>query len=204
MVLMYHKCMTKIIMNNQMQIDQRTHLTHRKLMIALQAHFAAQMPFNKLTVKQLCHDAHVGRATFYRHHQDIADIIVVEYLITLQELGHALNNLENPTYATIAGAVITTMRAHLDLPQLAAWAHCADRVLPLETGFAQQLLTALAIQAPHQHFIATFLGHSCHQFAWQLATTQHALNRIETYRLFIQLVPNVLQTPTIPTDTNLD
>ncbi|BBM21975.1 uncharacterized protein SN13T_2011 [Lactiplantibacillus plantarum] len=86
-----------------MQIDQRTHLTHRKLMIALQAHFAAQMPFNKLTVKQLCHDAHVGRATFYRHHQDIADIIVVEYLITLQELGHALNNLENPTYATIAG-----------------------------------------------------------------------------------------------------
>ncbi len=99
-----------------MQIDQRTHQTHRKLMTALQAHFTAQMPFNKLTVKQLCHDAHVGRATFYRHHQDIADIIVVEYLITLQELGHALNNLENPTYATIAGAIITTMRTHLDLP----------------------------------------------------------------------------------------
>ncbi|MCG0621675.1 hypothetical protein IMAU10239_02317 [Lactiplantibacillus plantarum] len=86
--------MTKLIMNNQLHIDQRTHQTHRKLITTLQANFKAQKTFNELTVKQLCLDAHVGRATFYRHHQDIEDIIVIEYLIALQQLGQALNDLE--------------------------------------------------------------------------------------------------------------
>lgn len=113
-------------MNNQLHIDQRTHQTHRKLITALQANFKSQKSFNELTVKQLCLDAHVGRATFYRHHQDIEDIIVIEYLIALQQLGHALNDLTTTSYATIAGAIVTTIRAHLGLPLLVSWASVAS------------------------------------------------------------------------------
>lgn len=187
-------------MNNQLHIDQRTHQTHRKLITALQANFKAQKSFNELTVKQLCLDAHVGRATFYRHHQDIEDIIVIEYLIALQQLGHALNDLTTTSYATIAGAIVTTIRAHLGLPLLVSWVQCRERVIPLEVGFAQQLLTSLAIHPKQRHFMATYLGNCLHQLAWQLANTQTTLSKIETYRLFIQLIPNVLQAPTIPTD----
>ncbi|GAB7169443.1 hypothetical protein TUA1478L_14390 [Lactiplantibacillus plantarum] len=118
--------MTKLIMNNQLHIDQRTHQTHRKLITALQANFKSQKSFNELTVKQLCLDAHVGRATFYRHHQDIEDIIVIEYLIALQQLGHALNDLTTTSYATIAGAIVTTIRAHLGLPLLVSWPSVAS------------------------------------------------------------------------------
>ena len=192
--------MTKLIMNNQLHIDQRTHQTHRKLITALQANFKAQKSFNELTVKQLCLDAHVGRATFYRHHQDIEDIIVIEYLIALQQLGQALNDLTTTSYATITGAIVTTIRAHLALPLLVSWAQCRERVIPLEVGFAQQLLTSLAIHPKQRHFMATYLGNCLHQLAWQLANTQTTLSKIETCRLFIQLIPNVLQAPTIPTD----
>ncbi|GAB7169442.1 hypothetical protein TUA1478L_14380 [Lactiplantibacillus plantarum] len=79
-------------------------------------------------------------------------------------------------------------------------AQCRERVIPLEVGFAQQLLTSLAIHPKQRHFMATYLGNCLHQLAWQLATTQTTLSKIETYRLFIQLIPNVLQAPTIPTD----
>lgn len=198
--MVYHSDMTKLILNNQLHIDRRTHNTQCKLIAALQATLDTHQPFERLTVKQLCLDAHVGRATFYRHHQDIEDIITIEYLIALQQLGQALNTLPTPSYAAISGAIVTTINEHPKLPQLATWAHCQDRVIPLEVGFAQNLLTNLAIYPKQRHFMADYLGNCLHQFALQVSTTQPALSKTETYRLFIQLIPNLLQTPVLSTN----
>jgi len=191
--------MTKIIIANNLHIDHRTHQTQLKLMTALAAAFQAGQPFTTITVKQLCLDAHVGRATFYRHHQDIEDLITVEYLIALRRLSNDLNDLPAATYATIAGATINIMQQYSLLPMLVTWANCPDRVIPLEVGLVQQVLTSLDVQHGHSRFIATYLGHALHQFADQLAGQQPSLSHLAAFRLFIQLIPNVLQGPIIPT-----
>lgn len=196
---MYHIAMTKIIIDNNLHIDHRTHQTQIKLMIALTAAFKSGKAFKTLTVKQLCLDAHVGRASFYRHHQDIEDLITVESLIALRHLSDDLNDLPNATYATIAGATITTMQQYPLLPALVTWANCRDRVIPLEVGLVQQVLTSLDVQHGHPRFIATYLGHALHQFADQLASQQPSLTHLAAFRLFIQLIPNVLQGPLVPT-----
>lgn len=189
--------MSKLSINSDLHIDHRTHQTHVKLMTALLAVFTAHQPAQALTVSQLCREARVSRATFYRHHQDIGDIVTVAYLITLRELSDQLSALPTVTYGNLTNAIVHTMVAHPQLPQLAAWLHVEPRVISLESGLVQRVLADLEVNDQQPQFTATYLGNCLHQFNWQLSQMRPQLTLIETARLFNRLIPNVLQSARI-------
>lgn len=191
--------MSTLHLEPAVRIDRRTHHTQLKLQAALSQLQAAGQPFATLTVSQLCAVAGVGRATFYRHHQDIADVLTVAYLMALQTARTQLNALPNVTYVALAQTAVTSMLAHPELPQLVTWAGAEDRIIPVLTGLVQQVLTALAAVPQRRRFVATYLGTSLYQFSRQLAAERPALDRRQAFQLFVQLVPNVLQAPQVPT-----
>lgn len=184
--------MTKIQINNEITIDHRTHQTHIKLYKALCDSFLNHEEFKTITVKQLCQDSKVGRATFYRHHNNIMDIISVEYLIVIRELGDRLNSLSNANYMAIADATVRTILKHPLLPQLVSWANCRDQIISLEVGMVRQVLMNFQIKQRDLNFISTYTGNCIHQISLQLVSMQPFPHQDYALELFSKLIPNIL------------
>ena len=96
--------------------DQRIIKTKQKLRLAF-ADMMQKMPFDDITVFELCNKAEVRRATFYRHYTDkyhFLSSLVSTILEEIVERISPLEEIENPTeyYCSYVREVLSYFRSH--------------------------------------------------------------------------------------------
>lgn len=183
--------MKKVQIDNYIKIDKRTHNTHIKLLKALTNEFSNGTNFDNLNVQKLCKSAKISRATFYRHHQDMTDILTVEYLILIQNITEEINNLSSVSYSSISNIIVTNILKKPTLPELVEWAHCRDRIIPLINGIIQRVMISIE-NISNLHFISEFIGNDLYQFSLQIAKEKTLPNRQDTLNLFLKIIPNLI------------
>ncbi|EAG7127914.1 TetR/AcrR family transcriptional regulator, partial [Listeria monocytogenes] len=61
-----------------LNVDLRTQKTQTKLYTVLERFYVEGRTFESISIKDLCEQARVSRATFYRHHEEIIQVIEVQ------------------------------------------------------------------------------------------------------------------------------
>lgn len=67
-----------------LNVDLRTQKTQTKLYTVLERFYVEERTFESISIKDLCEQARISRATFYRHHEEIIQVIEVQILRTMQ------------------------------------------------------------------------------------------------------------------------
>ncbi len=77
------------------KLDLRIVKTQKKLALAL-AEMMAEMPFDDITVFDLCERANIRRATFYKHYNDKYDFFKGVTLRLIEDFSNSLVSQDNP------------------------------------------------------------------------------------------------------------
>jgi len=187
--------MAKAFLTQPLNIDRRKRQSEAKLFQALIRDEQTQTAFGQITVQQLCHEAHVSRATFYRHHDSISDVIMVECFAVVYELQQSIDEHHQIDFAIGSQLLIDVLYQHLDLFRLVTWSHTVTQVEALFSGIVQQVLRLQDEQLPMQRFISRFLGTAILNFSVQVATGSETLPKSEALSLFRLLMPKSLKKP---------
>lgn len=94
--------------------NQRIALTKRLLQEAL-LRLLEQMPLEKISITQLCNEAGINRATFYRHYSVPADVLLqmqMDFTAQLQNR-HPLGEIVN--FSAYVEGILTDLYQHADL-----------------------------------------------------------------------------------------
>ncbi len=87
---MYHKLEmtsinTRIKVHQPLNIDLRAQKTQTKFYTVIENYYLTGRSFESISIKELCAKADVSRATFYRHHEEIIQIVEVQLLRNMQQ-----------------------------------------------------------------------------------------------------------------------
>ncbi|WP_461212796.1 hypothetical protein [Lacticaseibacillus sp. GG6-2] len=182
--------MAKAFLNEPFHIDQRKHRSHVRLYTALVKQYQAGSDFADIEVKALCERAGVSRATFYRHHQQLADVIVVQMLIVIADFERQVDALTQVDFTTTSAIVVAEIQANLELMRLVTWSASEARIQDLFSGTTQKILILRDYPPAHRRFVADFLGGAVLNFARLLATTP--VSDTEALMLYRELFPHTL------------
>lgn len=185
--------MARAFLNNPIKIDQRKQRSHEKLFRAVMAEYRAGVPFKQIEIKAFCQDAGVSRATFYRRYKDLADVIVVHFLIVIADLKQQIDALSQPNFENSSQIVVSEIEANLDLVRLVAWSGSQQAVQSVLSGTAQQILILRDYPASKRQFISQFLGAAILNFAQEVSDSPEPLSGAEVLGLYRLLIPNSLQ-----------
>ncbi|KRL80808.1 hypothetical protein [Secundilactobacillus paracollinoides] len=185
--------MARNLLDRQLKIDNRQHVTQKKLLTGLQAAYDRGTPFEQLTVSALCTQSNVSRATFYRHHQDIGDIIAIQFLIVMRTFDQQIDALSVLSFESASNVVVRLILDNRALFQLVIWSNTADRVQDILSGTALQVLMARDFTETTRTFISTFLGREILNFSLQVTEAPTPLSFDQTRRLYQLLMPRELE-----------
>jgi len=163
-----------------------------KLLNALSFEYKKGMDFDKLEIKQFCQDAGVSRATFYRHHQDLTDVVVVQFLIVIAEFKKQIDATEKIDFDNASEIVINTIYDNLELIKILQWSNLQPKIQPLFSGMTRQILMLREYNKIKQEFVSEFLANAILDFAQQIALAQEPIDRSEALELYRLLIPNHL------------
>lgn len=185
--------MARNLLDRQLKIDNRQHVTQKKLLTGLQAAYDRGTPFEQLTVSALCIQSNVSRETFYRHHQDIGDIIAIQFLIVMRTFDQQIDALSVLSFESASNVVVRLILDNRALFQLVIWSNTADRVQDIFSGTALQVLMARDFTKTTRTFISTFLGREILNFSLQVTEAPTPLSFDQTRRLYRLLMPRELE-----------
>ncbi len=132
--------MTKEFISTPVNIDPRKRRTQAKLLQALTQLQEDDAVFDQLEVKAVCAQAGVSRATFYRNHIDLRDIIIVQFILMMETFERQIDALAQVNYATASAVVIDLMQANRDVIRLVEWSGTQQRVTAIIGGTVQRIL----------------------------------------------------------------
>ncbi|PWG00016.1 TetR/AcrR family transcriptional regulator [Levilactobacillus bambusae] len=132
--------MVKLNLTKPLKLDHRSIQSQAKLYKALCEAFHSDLPFSRLTVKQLCQAASVSRATFYRHHQDITDIIIVQLLRVIGKFEASVDQLSHIDYQSGSRLVVDAIWHNRLLVQLIGWSQCEPQCAQIISGAVLNIL----------------------------------------------------------------
>lgn len=189
--ILFRKCfMPKILLDTQLKIDARTIETQKKLYAALIHFYEEKHSFTELTVTQVCHYAHVGRTTFYRHHQDLTDIITVQLLILINDFHQRIDSVTTLNFETGSQAIVTEIRNNPLLFQLMGWSQSTDLMVHILSGEVLNILNIREHDFDHQPILATLLAQNILNFALTISTHPE-FNFEQVQQLFNLTIPNL-------------
>ncbi|MFD1440413.1 MULTISPECIES: hypothetical protein [Lacticaseibacillus] len=183
--------MAKIQLAGGMQIDARSRHSQVKMLSALQRLHDQGVPFSSLKVGEFCRLAGVSRATFYRHHQDLKDILAVELLKQIGAFEHRVDQSTIKDFQSGSALIVSALLEARPLWQLIIWASAADRAQDLMIGAVQRVLITRDYPAQDRTFISGWLGAALLRFALQTATTEPALPQPKALSLYRMLIPDL-------------
>ncbi|KRM59110.1 hypothetical protein FD44_GL000118 [Secundilactobacillus malefermentans DSM 5705 = KCTC 3548] len=183
--------MASIPLSNPMAIDARSKKSQQKLYQALRHYYGRNIDFNKITVKASCEQANVSRATFYRHHQDLRDILTVQFIIVISELEARVDQLTFLDFETGSQELVNIIDANFDLIRLMNWSQSRPRIEPVISGAALRILILRDYPEPNRTFVATFLGATILQFAQQVVQAPEPLSKAAILKLYRKLIPDL-------------
>ncbi|MFC6171818.1 hypothetical protein [Loigolactobacillus jiayinensis] len=184
--------MAKGFLYQPVKIDQRKHQSEVKLFNALARKYRSGATFKQIAITEFCRSAGVSRATFYRHHQTLTDIIVVQFLIVIAGFERQIDTLTQADFANSSQIVVATIYTNLELIKMVPWSGAQAQVQALLSGTAQQILMLRDHPKATQNFVSGFLGAAILNFALQIATVQEPITKATALKLYQQLLPNSL------------
>lgn len=184
--------MVRAFLNNPVKIDQRKQRSHAKLFDAIVAKYQAGVPFEQIEIKAFCQEAGVSRATFYRHYQNLADVIVVHFLIVIADFEQQIDELSEANFENSSQIVVSEMLQHLDLIKLVSWSDTRQAVQSVLSGTAQQILILRDYPVARRQFVSEFLGGALLNFAQEVAEAPKPIPAAEVLELYRVLIPNSL------------
>ncbi|WP_203650664.1 TetR/AcrR family transcriptional regulator [Secundilactobacillus yichangensis] len=184
--------MARAFLNNPMKIDRRKHRTHAKLFNAIVAKHQAGVEYKQIEIKEFCESAGVSRATFYRHYQNLADVIVVHFLIVISDFEKQIDDLSQPNFENSSQVVVSEIENNLELVKLVSWSGTQKKVQSVLSGTAQQILILRDYPIARRQFVSEFLGGAILHFAQEVAETSEPIPPAEVLELYRMLIPNDL------------
>ncbi|WP_367369380.1 hypothetical protein [Pediococcus ethanolidurans] len=181
--------MAKVFLSSKMKIDRRKQRSQAKLFEALIQKYQDNVKFDQIEVKEFCEMANVSRATFYRHHQDLTDIIEVQFLIVIADFEQQMDALKQVNFTNTSSVIITEIYANLELFKLVKWSAIHEKVQALFSGVVRQILILRDYDKPRQQFISEFLGNAILNFAEQIASAPKLMPQTEALNLYRRLLP---------------
>lgn len=184
--------MARAFLTNPVKIDQRKQRSHAKLFNAIVAKYRAGIPFKQIEIKTFCQEAGVSRATFYRHYQNLADVIVVHFLIVIADFDQRIDALPEPNFENSSHVVVSEIEENLDLIRLVSWSGTRQAVQSVLSGTAQQILILRDYPVARRQFISEFLGGALLNFAQEVAEAPEPMSESEVLELYRLLIPSSL------------
>ncbi|MFL2028245.1 hypothetical protein [Loigolactobacillus zhaoyuanensis] len=184
--------MAKAFLDPQLKIDHRKQQTELKLFNALVQKYRSGATFEQIKIKELCQMAGVSRATFYRHHQELTDVIVVQFLILIANFERQIDELEQIDFVNSSAVIVTTIYANLELIKMMQWSDIQPQIQSLFSGTALQILILRDYSKVTQNFVSDFLGKTILNFAQQIAMAVEPITPAVALKLYRLLLPNSL------------
>lgn len=183
--------MEKVFLNEPVKINRRKQRTEEKLYNALLAAYQDQDDFNRIEIKAFCERAGVSRATFYRLHPNLADVLLAQFVRLISRLAQQINALNQVDFESWSTVAVSEIEDHLVLFKLVKWAGVQESV---EALLSETILKGMAengCSTANQQFVSQFIGSSLLQFARQVAENPTPLTRCQTLALYRRLMPKV-------------
>ncbi|WPC17747.1 hypothetical protein N6G94_01615 [Pediococcus inopinatus] len=184
--------MAKMFLDAQFKIDKRKQQTESKLIQTLKQKWQEGIDFDQIEIKALCESAGVSRATFYRHHQGIEDVVMVQFLMAISEFEQKIDALNRVNFENGSITVIDVIYANLDLIKMVKWSHMQDKIQDLFGGTALKILISRDYSKEAKNFISEYLGTAIFNFAQQIADAKEPMQKAEALKLYRLLLPNRL------------
>ncbi|WP_010621952.1 hypothetical protein ABTQ33_05695 [Paucilactobacillus suebicus] len=183
--------MVKINLNTPLHIDFRHQETQAKLFNSLQQFYNLKTPFNTITVTQLCADAHVGRATFYRNHEKIDDIIYIQFLILINDFKLRVDDRQEINFQYASQLIVQLIIDNINLFNLMEWSNIEKQITELFSGTVHSILINRSAQLNHADIISNVIGSSILNFAVQITKHSDLLSVSEATKLYQILIPDL-------------
>ncbi|WP_054663700.1 hypothetical protein [Lacticaseibacillus camelliae] len=183
--------MPKIQLASGMHIDARSANSQVKMLTALQRLHAEGIAFESLKIGKFCQYAGVSRATFYRHHQDLQDILAVELLKQIGAFEHRVDQRTIMDFQNGSALIVSALLDARRLWQLIVWAHAEDRARSLMIGAVQRVLITRDYPSADRTFISEWLGTALLTFALQTAQVEPAMPPAKALSLYRTLIPDL-------------
>ncbi|MYV04867.1 MULTISPECIES: TetR/AcrR family transcriptional regulator [Furfurilactobacillus] len=182
--------MTKLLLANSMMIDQREVRTQQKLYGGIQHLYALKRPFDKITISELCRIAKVGRATFYRHHQNIADVITIQLLIVITEVTNRIDTRSSIDWRTASQLISRVILENCGFFQLLRWTGLREQMVPIVGGVTQRVLIIRERRPTQMKLLCYGIGDALLGFAMQVACIEPSLPLADVVDLYRKLIPH--------------
>ncbi|MBC2329014.1 TetR/AcrR family transcriptional regulator [Listeria swaminathanii] len=176
--------MNKYIKVHQpLNVDLRAQKTQTKLYTVIERFYKEGQTFESITVKDLCEQAQVSRATFYRHHEEIIQVVEVQLLRTMQYFSLKFDQ----TFLTkqnIQQLIIATIQENQLLFQVIFWSRAENIFLDVVSGEILRIALLKEVSFSDNKFIPNYLA----RMILSLAAEVHQAKKEYTNSQLIDLV----------------
>ncbi|MBF2356675.1 TetR/AcrR family transcriptional regulator [Listeria welshimeri] len=116
-----------------LNVDLRPQKTQTKLYTVVEKFYLEGKSFESMTIKDLCEKAQISRATFYRHHEEIIQVIEVQLLRTMQHFSLEFDQTIL-TKESVQRLIIRTIQNNPLLFEVIFWSHAENIFLDVVSG----------------------------------------------------------------------
>lgn len=183
--------MPKIPLSSGLHIDARSANSQTKMFNALARLHDQGSVFATIKVGRFCQYAGVSRATFYRHHQDLQDILAVALLKEIGAFEHRVDQSHVNDFQSGSALIVPALLQARQLWLLIVWAHAEARAQSLLIGAVQRVLITRDYPSADRTFISKWLGTALLTFALQTAQAVPALKPAKALSLYRMLIPDL-------------
>ncbi|GAK30180.1 TetR family transcriptional regulator [Weissella oryzae SG25] len=183
--------MPKAFIDEQLKLDPRILKSQHALHNALVHFYNQGYAFNALSISMVTDKAKIARSTFYRHHTDLADIIVIDFFSQIYTLQQAFDKLPKINFERTGELIIDSFLAHQIDFKLALWAGIEGHIIDIFAGEFIKIVRLQQIQLEQTHFHAYFFAAALFNFGQLLANDQTNISKNTAYRLYKQLIPKL-------------
>lgn len=128
-----------------LNVDLRTQKTQTKLYTILERFYVEDRTFESISIKDLCEQARVSRATFYRHHEEIIQVIEVQILRTMQYFSLEKENIQR--------LILRTIQKNPLLFQVIFWSRAENIFIDVVSGEILRISLLKEVSFSDSHFI---------------------------------------------------
>lgn len=183
--------MPKTFINEQLKLDPRILKSQRALHNALVHFYNQGYAFSALSISMVTDEAKIARSTFYRHHTDLADIIVIDFFSQIYTLQQTFDELPKISFERTGELIVDNFLVHQIDFKLTLWAGIERHIIDIFAGEFIKIIRLQQIQLEQTHFHAYFFAAALFNFGQLLATNQTNISKNAAQQLYKQLIPKL-------------
>lgn len=189
---MYHKLEmtsinTRIKVHQPLNIDLRAQKTQTKFYTVIENYYLTRRSFESISIKELCAKADVSRATFYRHHEEIIQIVEVQLLRNMQQFSKKLDQI-TLSCQNIQQLIISLLQEKQQLFQIIAWSKAESIFLDVIAGEILRICLLKEITFSDNHFVPNYLARMILNLGLEISPQQRKYTNQQLYELISETI----------------